>query len=444
LPLNSTAKTLVYNGRNQLIRAGPTPTVSTRPVTLTGTVSDTYSPVKSLTLAGNPVTLNPDGSYAVDVTLNLGENVFTLQAEDEAGNLKTIQHQLFYGVDDITWSFDANGNLQRKEDTVNNIIETYTYDVRNRLSGYNKTINGTSTTTATYAYDPFGRRINKTVDGVETRYIYDINGTLLAETTADGTVTRKYIWAGLTPVAQIDIQGTTETVTYLHTDQLATARLGTDQTGTVVWHWDRDAFGTGAANDDPDGNGQATVVNLRFPGQYYDAETGMHYNYFRYYDPKTGRYITSDPIGLLGGINLYAYVNNNPVSYIDPWGLFKICRRPLSFTGNYMSSGGSGTNLGLYHQQGFYEDGSGDNAGYTTTGTFDDRKNKNRYQCDKQSYDDDKMREAQKDIENDWPADDYNFAANNCQDYMDDLLDRYNEITLPDRISPIGNVRVKR
>jgi RHS repeat-associated protein len=60
---------------------------------------------------------------------------------------------------------------------------------------------------------------------------------------------------------------------------------------------------------------------MRFPGQYFDAETGLHYNYHRFYDPTTGRYMTPDPIGLEGGINLYTYAENDPIDYFDPWGL---------------------------------------------------------------------------------------------------------------------------
>jgi RHS repeat-associated protein len=74
-------------------------------------------------------------------------------------------------------------------------------------------------------------------------------------------------------------------------------------------------------HNDPDGDGIAVEFNQRFPGQYYDQETGLNYNYFRDYDPAIGRYIQSDPIGLAGGMNTYAYVGGNPVGYVDPFGL---------------------------------------------------------------------------------------------------------------------------
>jgi len=129
------------------------------------------------------------------------------------------------------------------------------------------------------------------------------------------------VWLDNQPVAQIDVNGATETITYLHTDHLNTPRTGTDSNGTIVWRWEGEAFGGDVADEDPDGDGKQTVVNFRFPGQYYDAETGLHYNYFRYYDPSTGRYITSDPIGLAGGLNTYGYVGGNPINSIDPLGL---------------------------------------------------------------------------------------------------------------------------
>jgi RHS repeat-associated protein len=110
---------------------------------------------------------------------------------------------------------------------------------------------------------------------------------------------------------------------YIHTDQTNTPRMVTDQANRVVWRWDTaDPFGASLPDEDADGDGTRFTLNLRFPGQYFDRETGLHYNYFRNYDPSTGRYIQSDPIGLSGGVNTYAYVDADPVSGDDPYGLF--------------------------------------------------------------------------------------------------------------------------
>ena len=109
-------------------------------------------------------------------------------------------------------------------------------------------------------------------------------------------------------------------VYYIHADQVNTARVITNAAGTKVWEADADPFGANLPNENPAGHG-TFVYNPRFPGQYYDRETGLHYNYHRDYDPQTGRYIQSDPIGLAGGINTYAYVEGDPLSFSDPYGL---------------------------------------------------------------------------------------------------------------------------
>jgi len=108
---------------------------------------------------------------------------------------------------------------------------------------------------------------------------------------------------------------------YIYPDHLNTPRALTNSNNQLVWRWDTaDPFGSLPANSNPSGLGTFTF-NLRFPGQYFDSESNLHYNYMRDYDPSIGRYIQSDPIGLKGGINTYAYVGGNPVSKSDPTGL---------------------------------------------------------------------------------------------------------------------------
>ena len=108
-----------------------------------------------------------------------------------------------------------------------------------------------------------------------------------------------------------------------YADHLGTPRAITRPSDNAkVWEWKNDdPFGNNQPNEDPSASGTAFKFNLRFPGQYYDQETGTHYNYFRDYDPTVGRYAQSDPIGLAGGLNTYAYVEGNPLLNVDPLGL---------------------------------------------------------------------------------------------------------------------------
>ena len=121
----------------------------------------------------------------------------------------------------------------------------------------------------------------------------------------------------------ITVTGSGPTVLYLHGDHLGTPRVATNEANVVVWRHlpTGEPFGMALPEEDPDGDGRATVINLRFPGQYFDRETPLHYNYFRDYDPGTGRYVQSDPIGLQGGISTYSYVGGNLLGYVDPMGL---------------------------------------------------------------------------------------------------------------------------
>jgi RHS repeat-associated protein len=179
---------------------------------------------------------------------------------------------------------------------------------------------------SSYRYNGLGQRISKIAGTTVTHYTYGLNGQLLSETT--GADTTDYLYFNGQPLALVRQGG----MYYIHTDHLGTPRAVTNTYQQVVWRWDSDPFGMMAANEDPDGDGTAFVFNLRFAGQYYDKETGLHYNYFRYYDPRIGRYITSDPIGLRGGLNTYGYVNGNPLLFIDKFGLDDVLRLKYRLT----------------------------------------------------------------------------------------------------------------
>lgn len=122
---------------------------------------------------------------------------------------------------------------------------------------------------------------------------------------------------------------------------LNTPRLIADQAGNTVWRNDNtEPFGASVSNGDPNSTGIVFEFNLRFPGQYFERETNLKYNYFRDYDPGTGRYVQSDPIGLRGGINTYGYVSGSPLRFSDPAGLVKWSGEVYSF-GASAALGGS-------------------------------------------------------------------------------------------------------
>ena len=186
--------------------------------------------------------------------------------------------------------------------------------------------------TATYTYDPFGRRIKKQVGGETTIFIYADEG-LIGEFAADGTNRKAYGWRpngiwGTNPVFQQE----NGQYYFYHNDHLGTPQSMTDAAGDIVWEATYEAFGKAAV--DPD----STIINnLRFPGQYWDEETNLHYNWNRYYDPNSGRYVSKDPLGILKGRNhLFAYSQNNSINWIDPYGL--LCTKATPAPSNLIGS----------------------------------------------------------------------------------------------------------
>jgi RHS repeat-associated protein len=235
-----------------------------------------------------------------------------------------------------TTMFDVSSTSNRLESAAGQLIRSYGYDAAGNTTSdgmrtftYNnagrmKTSTNAGLTT-TYSYNGLGERVMKTSSASTTYFAYDEAGHLVGEYDAAGDMIQETVWLGDTPVATLKPNvGNGVSVFYIHTDHLNTPRRITQPSdNAIVWRWDSDPFGATVANDDPDSDSLTFAFNLRFPGQYFDAESALHYNYFRDYDAVIGRYLESDPVGLLGGTNPYLYVGANPFSYYDPYGLWE-------------------------------------------------------------------------------------------------------------------------
>ncbi|MFH2065198.1 MAG: RHS repeat-associated core domain-containing protein [Pseudomonadota bacterium] len=220
------------------------------------------------------------------------------------------------------YSYDASSNKLMQTVSGGNTTD-YTYD-----DNGNTILSSTGQTATSfqafvdYTYNHNGQRIKKVAiigtTVTTTIFHYDQFGNIIAETDESGNPKCTYVYLNGMLLAKIDGNPASENIYYYHNDHLGTPQMLTNSAGVIVWSADYDPFGKAQVS------ASSTIENnMRFPGQYYDAETGLHYNYYRYYDPSIGRYLTPDPIGLAGGINLYVYVGGNPVNFVDPYGLVR-------------------------------------------------------------------------------------------------------------------------
>ena len=326
----------------------------------TGSWRSTYSFDANGNIKGHEHSLFGKLDYSYDALNRLTEEKAAAQRKtysyDATGNRKSrLSYTTTNGVEKkvSTQTLDTatdsnrllkNGSFVILRDATGNTLQqttsrVYAYDEQGRL----REVRNPTNLYANYSYNALGQRTLKRVysstnavtPSSTISYLYGSDGQLLGQVTYNSsgkrTKAQYWIWLDGLPLAGLEqkfasngITVTSNDIYYLHSDHLNTPRLATNQSQTLLWSWNSDAFGVGTPNGDVDANGIILDIPLRFPGQQYDGHSGLNYNYFRDYDPQTGRYVESDPIGLEGGLNTYGYVEGNPVNFIDPAGLAKL------------------------------------------------------------------------------------------------------------------------
>ncbi|KZX85441.1 hypothetical protein A3715_03715 [Oleiphilus sp. HI0009] len=226
-----------------------------------------------------------------------------------------------------TFAYNANGHTIQKNDNAGAANETHTYYIYNAEERLIRLVDTNNATIASYTYNPMGHRVSKTLNSQTTNssttyYLYNHQG-LVGEYNSAGALIKEYhympdrTWM-TEPLFQRVAQGANSQIYYYQNDHLGTPQRMINQSGATVWQANYNSFGQAHTQTNTVEN------NLRFPGQYYDAESGLHQNYFRDYDPELGRYIQSDPIGLAGGLNTYGYAYQSPLVWVDPTGEFGV------------------------------------------------------------------------------------------------------------------------
>jgi RHS repeat-associated protein len=192
-----------------------------------------------------------------------------------------------------SFAYDASGDIVT-DTRVGALGMSFAYDGEGRLSKAYQT--GVPAQAATYAYDAQDRLVSRTVNGATTLYVYDLDDHIIAETDTTGTTQREYVWLNDLPVAVVDhVNTAAPTLYYVHTDHLGRPARMVAQDWSWVWDVIYSPFGGVSYIWGPE------TMDIRFPGQWFQLESGLAYNWHRHYDATLGRYVQPDPIGVAGG-----------------------------------------------------------------------------------------------------------------------------------------------
>jgi RHS repeat-associated protein len=364
-------------------------------------------------------------SYSYDAHGN--RTAFTSATEAVTNILHDAQDRLLqYG--DAVYSYNLAGDLTSA--TSASSVVNYSYDSFGNL--LSAELNGTN---IAYTVDPLNRRIGKSVNGTPVqKFIYQNQLNPVAELDGSNRVVSLFVYGHKGHVPAYMIQGTN---TYrILSDSVGSVRLVVNaDTGEVAQRIDYDEFGNVLHDTHPG------FQPFGFQGGLYDRDTGLVRFGARDYDPTIGRWLTKDPLGFEAGINFYVFCGNDPVNFVDPYGLFRFGKRPLdgmpsmsqSFVDTISPVAGiiqKITNSELVHEHGFFEDGSGDNVGFGPNGRFSENPYGKSYRMYGKHYDDSLMREALKNLQDGT----YNLLGlgptpkNNCQDWADRLRNEYERL----------------
>lgn len=297
-----------------------------------------YDPVGSITELKNGAGSTVLVKYAYDTLGRLTQTMDSATgtpiesyAYDPTGNrtsLTTAGGTTNYAYPEISHRLTAVGSESRNHDAAGNTTsigsKALTYNDANRMNS----VKQGAAVVESYAYNHRGERVLRAPTGGAAQItLYDEAGQWLGNYSATGQAQQQAIWLDNYPVALINVGATgVPELAYIQPDHLGTPRVVIDPVRDVaIWEWSNksEVFGNQAPADDPDGDGVAFELPLRFPGQQATDASGLYYNHQREYDPATGRYSQSDPIGLNAGISTYAYVESAPTWASDSSGLAK-------------------------------------------------------------------------------------------------------------------------
>ena len=269
-----------------------------------------YDTLGRLTALTDGVTGTVIDGYSYDATGNrLSAKVGSVT---QAYTYPTTNHRLS-AVAGVARTYDKTGNTL----SIGGKAREFPYDASGRMS----MVKRAGVLVMNYRYNGKGEQVRRFLGTTNTYTLYDEAGHWLGDYDNNGAPKQQAIWLDDLPVGLL---ANANKLHYIEPDHLGSPRVVVDPVRNVAaWSWSLkgEAFGNTAPNQDPDGDGAALVLDMRFPGQRFDAASGLNQNYFRDYDSATGRYGQSDPIGLGGGLSTFGYVGGSPLYLIDPLGL---------------------------------------------------------------------------------------------------------------------------